>query len=145
MKELLHLIFDNSGAVGGVQDVTLIDGKAVMAIAGENAYYTKAIKIAQGMYYGLHLKALSASSTPTIKIELEQSSVLPTTEGSADGTYVVPDGVSAIYSNLNDEIWHVKSFTPVPMTYCRFKLTGLTGNPADATLQLKLFVQAIIN
>ena len=132
-------------ALGGKIAFTLADGKEVMQVNGEAVYYTRAVNISKGMYFGLKAKALSAAGSVTMKIELQQSDVLPTTEGAADLNYVVADGASDVYTNLNDEIWHVKAISPVPMTYVRLKITGLTGNNADATLQAGLFIQDMVN
>ena len=134
------------GGVGGITPFQLVTGTEIMSVPSTSTYYTQSVDISKSLYFGLHLQAVSASGSPSLQIDMEQSSVRPTTEGAADGTYVIPDGASAIYSNLNDELWHVKSITPVPMRYARLKITGLAGNHAtDTTLQVKIFLQDMVN
>jgi hypothetical protein len=144
MKWFISFLMSNRCEVGGVSAFTLTDGKSVMAIAAEATFYTKALNVSKGTSFGIKTKALSAGGSPTIKIEVQQSDVLPATEGAADADYVSADGGADVYSNLNDEIWHVKQISLVPMTWCRLKITGLSGNPADATLEARLFQQSIM-
>ena len=68
-------------------------------------------------------------------IEMEQGSVLPTTEGAADTTnYSVPSGSTAIIDGLTQKTHFCKSYSPVTLRYGRFKISTKTGNTADVTL-----------
>ena len=111
---------------------------------GTATVYTDSFKLKQGVYFGLWAKA-SATGTPTVKIQLEQSYTAPTlgetSTPAADANFVVPDSFPDIFSNLNDTVAHVKSVSPVPMTYGRFKITGLATNPADTVIDMRLFLQ----
>uniref|UniRef100_A0A6M3IM55 Uncharacterized protein n=1 Tax=viral metagenome TaxID=1070528 RepID=A0A6M3IM55_9ZZZZ len=104
-----------------------------IAIAGAVTVYTKAIKLRFGEYFSLGYKAVSASSAPDIKIELEQSvkDVLPATEGASDANYVVAENASAIETSLITESFKLKALSPVASHYCRLKITGAAGNAAD--------------
>lgn len=144
MKRLIDFLLGFSGEVGGVTHLTLLAGTTPMAVPGEVTYYTRAVNVSKGYAFGIKFKALSATGTPTLKLEIEESDVLPTTEGSADTNFVVPDSASDLISNLNDEVWHVRVFPLVPMTYARLKITGLSGNPADTTLEARAFIQSIM-
>lgn len=106
--------------------------------------YSRAFRLNYGQAFGIWLRAGNGSGTANMKIQLEQSNVVPVTEGAADGNYVIGDGVADVYSNLNDALAHVKTLSPVPMKYARFKITGLGSNPADATINIFVFDQELI-
>lgn len=115
-----------------------------LAVPSTTTVYSNSFLMRWVENFGIWVQALSASSTPNIKIELEESFRAPTTEGSSDTAYVVPDGAAEIYSALADENAHVKSLTPVPQQYGRYKITGLAGNPSDTLLTLINFQQEMI-
>ena len=119
--------------------MTNSDGSPTIAIAGEVTVYTKSFKISWAEFFGLAYQAASTGS-PNLKIELEQGYAEPGTEGSSDDDWVTPTGVSAIESALTAKTRKMKNLSPIPMPYIRFKITGLTGNPADVTLDLRLGV-----
>ena len=123
--------------MGNIEDAILATG-AVITVTGVTVSYTRSFPINHAEYFGIWVKATSAG-TPAIKIELEESYTTPTTEGSSDTNYVVPDGFANVFASLGDTLAHVKTLSPVPMKYARFKVTGLSG--ADSTLTIKLFRQ----
>lgn len=109
-------------------------------IAGNVVVYSKAFDLRYGAYFAAQYKAGGGAGLD-LTIQLEQSYDLPTTEGAADSKYVIPDSMADIHANLADTDWHIKSLSPVAMPYGRLKITGGAGNPADATLQMKLSIQ----
>lgn len=129
--------------LGAAQKVLKYDGSTnVIPVAGEVTVYTMSFPLGLASFFGIWCRGLSTTGTPNLKIELEQSYKLPTKEGSAETTsYVEPDGFDDVFSAINDEFAHIKTITPVPMTYGRYKITGLTGNPADTTIQIENFLQ----
>lgn len=112
-----------------------------VAIASQAVVYTNAFRLQFSDTFGASFLANSASSTPDLKIELEQGDNLPTTEGSSDANYVVGDGVGDIYTNLIAETTKRRAISPVPSMYGRFKITGNAGNVADTVLTIILFMQ----
>lgn len=127
---------------GAAVPVVTSDESKSIAIAGEVTVYTKSFPLAFGTFFGIWVRATSDTGTPNVKIELEESYALPTTEGSAGTTlWVEPDGFDDIFSAINDELAHVKTIAPVPMNYGRYKITGLTGNPADTVVTILNFIQ----
>lgn len=114
----------------------------VVASQGTVYSYSFLMKFAES--FGVWLQATSVVGTPSIRIQLEESAYPPATEQSADTNYVVPDGQADVYSNLNDEVVHVKAFSPQPAKYGRYKITGLSGNPADSILTVVNFHQEMI-
>lgn len=126
---------------GGAQKVVNSNGSPTIAVASTGTVYTKAFPLHLATFFGIWIKATSASGTPNVKVELEQSYTLPATEGSSDGNYIEPDGFDDIFSSINDEIAHIKTVTPVPMSYGRYKITGISTNPADTTVEIYNFLQ----
>jgi|GEM_PF-3576338 len=113
-------------------------------IKNQNTIYSNSIEIGSNQVFGLAIKATSSSSAPDLKVELEQSFTKPTTEGSSDNNWVVPDGVSDIYTNLTSENLKIKAISPVPMRFMRIKITGNAGNASDTKVTAYLFVQELV-
>jgi hypothetical protein len=128
---------------GNKRDVVTAAGVSSIPVATTDVVYTQSVKIENAESFGLWVLASSAAGTPALKIEIQQSALPPTTEGSADTNYVVPDGVADVVSALNDELAHEYAIFLVPLPYLRFKITGLSSpvNPSDSLVQMKLFVQ----
>uniref|UniRef100_A0A6H1ZNV5 Uncharacterized protein n=1 Tax=viral metagenome TaxID=1070528 RepID=A0A6H1ZNV5_9ZZZZ len=124
-----------------VQKVLLSTESASIAVASTAVVYTKAMKLAFGDYFALSYKAVSAAGSPDVKIELEQSYELPTTEGSSDAEWVEPENMADIETNLTVETQKHKSLSPIPLPYGRFKITGNAGNAADTILTMFLSIQ----
>jgi hypothetical protein len=74
-------------------------------------------------------------------VELQESYTAPSTEGSSDSNFAEPDGMDDIFATLGDQNAHIKTITPVPMSFGRYKITGIGANPADTTLQIINFMQ----
>lgn len=121
-------------------DILNSSESANIAVAGEVTVYSKAFKIAYGEYFSLRYKAVSASSTPSLKIELEVgvNDAPPTTEGAVDTNYIEQENATDIESALTTETWKAKSIGPVVSAWARLKITGNSGNPSDAILNAKL-------
>ena len=117
---------------------------SALAVASTAVVYSNSFKIKFADVFGLWILATSATSTPNLLIQLEQSYAPPATEGSADANYVIGDGVADIYSALNDEVSHVKSISPIPSEYARFKITGNSGNPSDTVIDIIVNLQEMI-
>lgn len=121
-----------------VQDVLSAVNVNDIAIAGAVTVYTRSFLLTGGDYFSLSYKATSVAGAPDLKIELEQSFQLPTTEGVSDTNWVKPEGMSNIESNLTTETMHHKALTPITLPYGRFKITGNAGNNVDTTIRLRI-------
>ena len=110
-------------------------GSASLAVAGAVTIYTQSFVLGDGDFFSISYTAVSATADIDLKIELEQSFQLPTTEGSADTYWKVPESMSDIESSLTTEstVKH-KALAPIAMKYGRLKVTGAAGNGADAIL-----------
>jgi len=124
---------------GATTPVLLSTNSASIAVASTATVYTQSFELYNGEYFGLWVIAISAGGTPDVKIELEQSYKVPTTEGAAETTlYQVTQEVSA---GINDEVAHVITVSPKPMAYGRYKITGINANPADTIVTAFNFIQ----
>jgi len=129
---------------GDTRSIT-VAGAVSMAVASTGTVYTDSFKLKQGQAFGLWYKATSTAGAPDLKIQLEQSWTVPTTENAADTTnWAIPTNMSDIESSLTAETPKVTLVSPVPMTYGRFKITGQGTNNADTVLQMKIFIQDTI-
>lgn len=134
------------GMLGSSNSVLKYDGSTnIIPIAAEVTVYTKSFMLRWATYFGVWLKADSTLGTPNLMIELEESYIPPTTEGSAEtGLWVEPDGFANVFDAVADKLAHIKTITPVPMMYGRYKITGLTGNPSDTTITIENFFQEMV-
>lgn len=122
-----------SNIVSGVDHTTLDIAVASTPVT----VYTDSFPLKFGEYFALFYKA-TATGTPHLKIELEQSWARPTTEGSSDDNYVEAEDAVDIESDLETETQHLKRMNPAVAPYGRLKITGNTSNPADTTLRARL-------
>lgn len=127
-----------SGSVGVSGGIPYSD----IAVAGETTVYAKAIYIGLGKFFSLSYKAASSAGGINLKIEIEQSFRLPTTEGSSDTYWAEPVNMADIVSALTTEnaIYHT-SLPLIPLPYFRLKITGGVGNSADTILNAWLTKQ----
>ncbi|MDD5387604.1 MAG: hypothetical protein PHQ22_10465 [Sulfuricurvum sp.] len=85
--------------------------------------YTRPIDVWKGGdYFAISYRAVSAASTPWLAIYMEQSDVLPATDGAADSNWATPSNVCIINEKLIDESVHIDAIYPVPVRYMRFKI-----------------------
>lgn len=132
---------------GNVTQVPASSGApAPITIPSTTVVYTRTFKLNYGQAFGVWLQAGNGSGTANMKVQLEQSylDLTEAQQGSSSANYVIGDGVADVYSNLNDTTAHVKTISPVPMKYGRYKITGLGSNPADATINIWNFIQEIV-
>jgi len=121
-----------------VRDILTAANLTTITIGAGATVYTKSFSLKFGAYFALAYKAASAGAVD-LTIQLEQSYQKPTTEGVADSTYVIPESLADIHTNLADENWHNNSISPAAMPYGRLKIVSAAG--VENTLQAKLSVQ----
>lgn len=132
---------------GNVTEVPASTGApAPITIPSTTVVYSRTFKLYYGQAFGVWLQAGNGSGAANMKIQLEQSykDLTEAEQGASNANYVIGDGVADVYTNLNDTTAHVKTISPVPMKYGRYKITGLGSNPADATINIKNFIQELI-
>jgi len=109
-----------------------------ISCASTVATYSKSFLIGDAEYFSFDYWAYCATGTTSVKIELEQSNVLPAAEGAADSNYVVPyvsgtaqpDIITAL---TTESTWYSTAYSPVAKKYGRLKITA-TSSDASATL-----------
>lgn len=126
-----------------VMDVTKAQS-ATIAIAGETTVYTDSFSLKNGVEFALHYKAASSGNIK-LTIQLEQGYARPTTEGSSDSSWAIPEGAADIHTALADANQHIIALTgtkgPAALPYGRFKITGLgapNANDASTTIRMRL-------
>lgn len=135
----------SSGSFGNVEQIRNYDGApGPINVASTAVVYSRPFRINYGTAFGMWYQAGNGSGTANMKIELEQSYIPPVLNNNAsDAAWVVGAGVAPIETNLSGNTAVVKSLSPVPMKYARFKITGLGSNPSDATINIWVFQQEL--
>lgn len=104
-------------------------------INATDVVYSSSFDVEHGGFFGVWYKATSVIGAPDIKIEVQMS------KDQVAANFIEPETMPDIETNLVTETPHVKSFSPPPMKYLRFKITGNAANPADTLLTMEMFIQ----
>ena len=119
------------GNATGVEDIAVVNATTV---------YSQSFNIENGEYFGVAYRALNTTDPLNITIQLEQSWTTPATEGATDTNYVIPVGAVDIITGLTtNATWYIKSLSPVPTPYARFKIIGNSTNGNLTDVNIKLF------
>ncbi len=116
------------------------DHSATIAIASAAIVYTRSWLWGNSEYFGLNALA-SSSGVVGLKIELEESQVLPVTEGAVDANFAVAVNGQDVFTNLSVKTTKITRLSPVVSKYGRLKITGSGSNDASTTLLAKLVRQ----
>lgn len=111
-----------------------------LAVNGATTVWTNSFKIGNIDNMTVMAKCATATS-PAIQIQIEISYKLPSTEGSSDSNWVIPDAYPDIFSDIVDTTQHAKIFNPPYAKYARYKINGLPGNAADTTVTIYNMIQ----
>lgn len=103
-----------------------------VAVAGEVVAYSKAFDLVDVDEFALEYQA-ACTGNPNIKMELQQC--------SDEANWYLPDTMSEVVSSLTNKSPHGVQLSPITVRYMRIKITGLTGNPSDTVISLKLSLQ----
>ena len=107
-------------------------GDTAIAVASTATVYSQSFKIDKGVNFALSIIGGGAGDKD-VKVELEQSLVPPTTEGSSDTNFVVP-ATAPVTLAVTDTTQHHITLSVLPLKYCRLKLTGQGTNAATTTM-----------
>lgn len=115
-------------------------------VNGITTVWTNNFRMGFGVNFGIQIQCTSA---PAIRVQLEHSyldltdGTLGTTnqQGLTNSAYVVPDAFPDVFSDIVDTNWHIKSVFPVPAYWCRYKISGLSGNASDTTITIYNTIQ----
>lgn len=127
-----------------VKDIAAGSDGATLAIplAGHSTtVYSKSFPFNFGVEFGVWVKG--TGSAPKFDVNLEESwcDVAAGNENAADGNFVIPEGASAVFNNIEDSNAHVAALSPVVAKFGRFKITSDASNGADTTISIKLMEQ----
>ena len=108
-----------------VFDAELVNATATVESIIEASGLNLGFLLAEFKYFGLWIKATSASGTADVKVEIQQS------YDDTAANYIEPSAASVVISSLTNEAANVYSLSPSPMPYMRLQLTGSAANSAD--------------
>lgn len=139
---LLSFVIVNVSYAGLMRVEKIVDstGNSTISVPSNTTTYTHSFPIKSGEYFGLYYKFTSATGSPNIAMELEESYELPTTEGSSDTEWVEPDNQSDIASGVTTEIQHSIALSPIPSPFARIKMTAAASSTNDTVADLRLIV-----
>ena len=128
--------------VGGTHKIVSKTNVHAIPVASTAVVYTRSFDLRKGLFFGLWAILASAGS-PDVKVELELAPTQPTEaqEGVAATDLFAIKASDTIFAQINDKVANVTTVAPVPMSYGRYKLTGLGENPSDTTITLWHFQQ----
>ena len=110
-------------------------------VAGTAVAYSNSFKLNRGMTYGWEV-AFTSSGVCTVTVELEQGNQPPTTEGAADGSWVIPvgkattNGLFPAGTIIAPATTYITAYSPVATILGRLKITGTGSNDASTVLSL---------
>ena len=115
---------------------------AGIAVAGTGSARSKAIVLPRQASFGIELQF--SGSVVDVLVDVEQGNQAPTTEGSSDSNFAVPEnsGGSSVgrVANITDTSVHIINYAPVVSGYLLLLLTGQGLNNADVKLTRARFV-----
>ena len=126
---------------GPIATNVTLGGSTAIAVGKSAIVYTDSIALENIDTFALSFSCATVG-TPDIKIEIQQSTEPPATEGSADGNFVTPSGVNVLVGNLTTKTVYHYGLQLVPVKYLRFKLTEQTGTVTDTVMTMKFSKQA---
>ena len=115
-------------------------GEASIAVPKGEAVYTDVFKFGDVDTFALSY-IVSCTGIPNVKIQMEQSQVPPATENAADDNFAVPKTVADIETSLTSKLIQHSPFTPLCLSYVRFKITELTDSVTDTVVNMSLSLQ----
>lgn len=125
----------SANAFAGVNEYDITKGTSITINATATAD-SPVFRAREGRIRSIAYQLSSATGTPDVQIDY----VVCRTE---DGTFHVPDNVTALNASVTDEVEHTKSFTPVVNKYYKIRFTGNAGNPADTVVDLLKLLDVI--
>jgi len=118
------------------QDLKSSAGNTTITVNGTSVY-TKAFVLDDSEYNAISYYAYSPAADIDVTLELQQSWVMPVTEGAADGNYTESVAMSDIVTNLTTEsTWYNKALSAPAMKYGRIKITEAVTADTQVTLKL---------
>ena len=104
-------------------------------VNGLGYIYSQIYKIESNQVCGVWVQATSVAGVPSLDCRIQQS--FDTTEAN----FVTPEAAPDVFTTLADELPHIYTVIPYPMSYLRFEVAGDGANPIDTLFTMYLFLQ----
>lgn len=107
-------------------------------VPGTSTVWSNSFKLNRGMTYGWEVY-FTGAGVVTVTCELEQANQPPTTEGAADGSWVIPvtkattNGLFPTGVIVATTTTYITAYSPVATILGRLKITGTGSNDAALT------------
>lgn len=108
----------------------MVDNKTINATA---TYTSDNLDIRYVRELSCQYQAISASSTPDIKVEIQIS------YNGVD--FITPSVGGTINSSVTDEVLHIDDIIMPLCIYCRIKVTGNASNPSDTVANVFILMR----
>jgi len=116
-------------------------GSQNITLGSSAVIYTDTFRFGDVDYFALSYIVTSKDGMPNVKIEMEQSIVLPAAENATDVNFGVPKTIGDIETALTAETIQHMQLMPVTIPYVRFKITEQTGTLTDTVVKMWLSLQ----
>ena len=120
--------------------VTTAAHAVAIAVGAGLTVYTHSIDLSNLDTFALSY-SLACTGVPNARIQIQQSVVLPVTEGAADTNFVVPETVPDVVAALITKTVHIQGLFPVCTRYIRFMITKVTGVVVDTIMTMNVSAQ----
>lgn len=119
-----------------VFDAELVNGTAALESRVDENLTRLGFLIAEFEFFGLWIRATSATGTADVLVEIQQS------YNDTAANYIEPAVGGTVVSSLTNEAANVYTLTPSPMPFLRFQVTGNAANPADTVVTAFFWMQS---
>jgi hypothetical protein len=114
-------------------DLLSLGGVTELAVASTTTVYGRSFPLPREASFSLEIQFDSAAAVD-VKLELENGSSRPDTEGAVDTDYVEADGASDVATGITTETVHFIPVSPTVSPFARFRFTGQGANAASTKI-----------
>jgi len=107
-------------------------GGVAVAVPTTGTDYSASIMLKRNRNFGLRVQ-FDSPGTVNVRVELEQGSARPTSEGAVDTAW---DSTDILHAGITDELPHHIVVSPIVGKFARIKFVGLAGNDAGTTVSV---------
>ena len=122
-------IYANEMGPGSMSLLNSSKGDTLL-VTGTSTVYSLAFSVQDSEHFGIAYKVIG--SAPSVTLQVEESWMLPPTEGSSDSNWTVPSEIPTIATSFStNNTWTLQSLSPVVAPFARIKIVGTGGNSAS--------------
>lgn len=115
-------------------------GDVNIAVGAGLTVYTDSFKFGDVNEFAIAY-ILTATGTPSVKIEMQQSFFKPDIENIADSNFFIPKSVGDLETTLTSKTMQGGQLSPITAPYIRFKITDNNGGATDTVIKIWLSLQ----